>query len=53
MKVAPRYSSLFQLNTRVWLRRLSSERDKRSPWPKLTTLRSMASLCGASTGFGF
>ena len=28
MKAAPRYPSLFQINTRVWLRRLSSESDK-------------------------
>ena len=29
MTAAPRYPSLFQINTRVWLRRLSSERGKR------------------------
>ena len=29
MTIAPRYPSLYQLNTRVWLRRLSRERDKR------------------------
>jgi glycosidase len=29
MMIAPRYPSLYQLNTRVWLRRLSRERDKR------------------------
>ena len=29
MTIAPRYPSLYQLNTRVWLRRLSGERDKR------------------------
>jgi len=28
MTIAPRYPSLYQLNTRVWLRRLSSERGK-------------------------
>ena len=28
MTAAPRYPSLFQINTRVWLRRLSSECDK-------------------------
>ena len=29
MMAAPRYPSLFQINTRVWLRHLSSEGDKR------------------------
>jgi len=29
MTIAPRYPSLYQLNTRVWLRRLSRECDKR------------------------
>ena len=29
MTIAPRYPSLYQLNTRVWLRRLSRERGKR------------------------
>ena len=28
MTIAPRYPSLYQLNTRVWLRRLSRERGK-------------------------
>ena len=28
MTIAPRYPSLYQLNTRVWLRRLSGERGK-------------------------
>ena len=30
MTIAPRYPSLYQLNTRVWLRRLSRERGKRT-----------------------
>jgi hypothetical protein len=30
MTIAPRYPSLHQLNTRVWLRRLSRERGKRA-----------------------
>src|SRR5580704_12250417 len=29
MMVMPRYPSLFQINTRVWLRRLSSEHGRR------------------------
>jgi hypothetical protein len=29
MTIAARYPSLYQLNTRVWLRRLSRERGKR------------------------
>src|SRR5271157_1331977 len=29
MTIAPRYPSLYQLNTRVWLRRLSYDRGKR------------------------
>jgi hypothetical protein len=30
MPIAPRYPSLYQLNTRVWLQRLSRERGKRA-----------------------
>ena len=30
MRIDPRYPSLYQLNTRVWLRRLSQERGKRT-----------------------
>ncbi len=30
MTIAPRYPSLYQINTRVWLRRLSKERGRRT-----------------------
>lgn len=30
MRIDPRYPSLYQVNTRVWLRRLSQERGKRT-----------------------
>ncbi len=35
MTVAPNFSSLYQLNTHVWLRHLSRERDQRTTLPEI------------------
>ena len=53
MTIAPRYPSLYQLNTRVWLRRLSRERGKQITLTEIDEATIDGFARRASTGFGF
>ena len=53
MTIAPRHPSLYQLNTRLWLRRLSRECGKQISLAEIDDATMTASPGEGSTGFGF
>ena len=52
MATSPRYPSLFQINTRVWLQRLSHEAGRQITLVDIDPQRSPASPNGVSIGSG-